>query len=455
MLLESFWSALGRDWRSPFLCAAALTRGRAALKQHLAGASAVEAKTLPFDATVLDYITAWRRSGGTTALVTASDRGFAEAIAAHLGVFDEVHGSDGTVNLKGDQKARLLVDRFGLRGFTYMGDAAADLPVWARAAKAVTVNASSTLRREAERVAGAAEHLVSRVASFEPCLTAMRPYQWLKNMLVFVPMLAAHQIDATTIGQSVMAFICFNLVASAVYILNDMLDLAADRDHPRKKHRPLASGRLSISDGLWLAAGLLLLGGVLSATLGGGYLLVMAAYFLLTAAYSLEFKHRIVIDICVLAGLYPLRLVAGSVATGIPLSDWLLGCSIFLFLSLAAVKRQAELVESAQRGQLEVRGRGYRVGDLPIVEMIGIGAGYLGVLALTLYVTVPEVVVLYPQPEALFGVCAILLYWITRTVMITHRGDMRENPVAFAARDRISQLCLLLIVFFVMLGALP
>lgn len=454
MLYESFWSAFGRDWRSPFLSAAALSRGRASLKRHLSSASAVEAETLPYDATVIAFIDAWRKSGGRTALVTASDQGFAESIAQHLGIFDEVHGSDGKLNLKGERKGEFLEERFGPRGFAYMGDAMADLPVWKRAAKAITVNASADLRQKAERACDTVEHLVTEKQSVKPYIKALRPHQWLKNALVFLPMLAAHQLDGQTLLLSLLAFISFSFVASSVYVLNDLLDLAADRAHPRKKNRPFASGSIPIAHGAWMAAGLISLGAILAIIIGGNFLLVMAAYYLLTMAYSLHLKRRIVIDFFVLAGLYTARIVAGGVATGIPLSVWLLAFSVFFFLSLAAVKRQAELIDSAERGNLKVNGRGYNVDDLPIIAMVAIAAGYVSVLVMTLYVNSPAVVGLYAHPEALWGVCAVLLYWITRTVMITHRGHMDDDPVVYATKDRISQMCFLIILCFVIGGAI-
>lgn len=454
MLFESFWSVLGRDWRSPFLSAAALTGGRASLKRYLAKASTIEASLLPYDPTVIAFVQEWRASGGRTALVTASDRAFAEAISSHLGIFDEVHGSDGKLNLKGEQKAQFLEARFGPKGFIYMGDAKADLPVWKRASKAITVNASAALRQEAERVCDSVEHLVSDAKAVKPYIKAMRPHQWLKNALVFLPMLAAHHLDSQTFILSLFAFICFSLVASSVYVLNDLLDLGADRAHPRKKNRPFAAGSIPIAHGTWMAAGLLLLGGLLAFSISPLFLLTMMAYYLLTTAYSLDLKRRIVIDICVLAGLYTARIIAGAVATDISLSVWLLAFSVFFFLSLAAVKRQAELIDSAERGNLKASGRGYHVDDLPIISMISIGAGYASVLVMTLYVSSPAVVELYAHPEALWGVCAVLLYWITRTVMVAHRGHMHDDPVVYAAKDRISQMCLLIILGFVVGGAL-
>lgn len=452
MLFESFWSAFGRDWRSPLQAVVAFSGGRASLKRYLASISSVDVTTLPYDPQVLAFARAWRDAGGRTALVTASDREFAEAVAAHLGLFDEVHGSDGKINLKGERKGQFLEERFGLMGFAYMGDAMADLPVWKRAARAITVNASAALRRDAERVCGNVEHLVSEARSVKPYVDALRPHQWLKNGLVFLPMLAAHELDLRTFSLSLLAFICFSVIASGVYVLNDLLDLAADRAHPRKKMRPFAAGRIPIADGTWMAAGLLSIGGLIAFIVSPVFGLVMAGYFLMTTAYSLHLKRRIVIDICVLAGLYTVRIVAGGIATGIPLSVWLLAFSIFFFLSLAAVKRQAELIDSAERGDLKPSGRGYHVDDLPIISMIAIGAGYVAVLVMTLYFNSPAVVELYARPEALWGVCAVLLYWITRTVMVAHRGHMHDDPVIYAVKDRISQVCLLIIIGFVVAG---
>jgi 4-hydroxybenzoate polyprenyltransferase len=203
-----------------------------------------------------------------------------------------------------------------------------------------------------------------------------------------------------------------------------------------------------------MAAGLFLVGSLLAVSISPAFGLAMAAYYILTTAYSLHLKRRIVIDICVLAGLYTARIIAGGVATGIPLSVWLLAFSVFFFLSLAAVKRQAELIDSAERGNLKPGGRGYHVDDLPVIAMIGISAGYVSVLVMTLYVNSPAVVALYAHPEALWGVCAVLLYWITRTVMVAHRGHMHDDPVVYAAKDRISQMCLLIILGFVLGGAL-
>lgn len=453
LLHETFWAAVGRDWRTPFMALAALLRGRAALKRYLAETAPLDVATLPFDAEVIAFVRDWRARGGHTVLATASDQALAEAVAEHLGLFDEVHGSADGRNLKGAEKARFLEDRFGPGHFHYLGDSRADLPIWARAGAAITVNASPGVRRRAERLCADTAHLGGQKWDFSAYLAALRPHQWLKNVLVFLPALTAHRLDVATLWLSALAFAAFSLVASSVYVLNDLLDLSADRSHPRKRARPFASGRVPISHGGLMALVLLLAGGTIGLVVAPEFAAVLACYYLLTTAYSLSLKRRVIIDICVLAGLYTARVIAGGVATGIPLSVWLLTFSVFIFLALAAVKRQAELVDSARRGRLTASGRGYTVDDLPIIPMIAIGAGYAAVLVLMLYVNSPEVRALYALPEALWGVCAIILYWITRMVMVAHRGHMHDDPIVYAVKDRVSLLCLGLILAFAGWGA--
>lgn len=454
ILYETFWSAFGRSWRSPFRAARAMASGKAALKRSLARDGQIEVTTLPYDPKIIDYVNAWRADGGRTALVTASDENIAQDIASHLDIFDEVYGSDGARNLKGPNKAAFLKEHFAAQGFAYMGDAKADLPVWAEAQHAITVNISQSLQSQVDPLAAKTEHLSTVPASIKPYLKAVRPHQWLKNILVFLPMLAAHQYDAPTFLQSLLAFVAFSMIASAGYVLNDLLDLAADRAHPRKCTRPFASGALPIAHGTWLGAGLLAVGFIIAGSLNALLFATLVAYFAITMAYSLDLKRRVVIDILTLAGLYTMRLAAGAVATGLSLSVWLLAFSIFFFLSLAAVKRQAELIDTEKRGKLGATGRGYVVDDLPIISQVAVASGFVSVLVMALYVNSPKVLSLYGYPEVMWGVCLILLYWITRIVMITHRGWMDDDPVVFAAKDRVSQVCGVLILCIALAGAL-
>ena len=335
-----------------------------------------------------------------------------------------------------------------------MGDAATDLPVWQVATKIVTVNAAPSVREQAGLLGKPFEHLLTTDKSLRHYMKALRPHQWLKNILIFLPSLAAHQLGSATVISSGLAFIAFSLVASSAYVLNDLLDLNADRAHPRKRLRPFASGAVPIAHGSILAFGLLAVGTLIAALLGWTFLLTLAAYWLLTMAYSLWVKRKIIVDICALAGLYTIRILAGGVATGVELSVWMFAFSIFFFFSLAAVKRQAELVDMAERGTLIAKGRGYYVKDLPIISTMGLAAGYVSVLVMALYVNSPAVRQLYALPDALWGVCCVLLYWLTRMVFLTHRGSMHDDPVVFAAKDRVSQICFVVMLAFAVGGAL-
>ena len=454
MLFESLCSAVSSDWRCLPRSLVALLSGRASLKRYLAAASNVDVSTLRYNQEVVRFAHHWRSSGGRVVLVTASDHALAEKVSAHLGIFDETHGSNGKLNLKGKEKAKFLVDRFGSKGFAYVGDSRADMPVWGCASTAITVNASVALRRHVDQASECSEHLGRDTKSLVPYVNALRPHQWLKNLLVLSPMLASHRIEWEIFIPSTIAFFAFSFIASSVYVFNDLLDLAADRLHPRKKTRPFASSRAAIPYGVLLALMMLVMGGILALSLSPALGVVMLVYFLLTTAYSFSLKRIIVLDITMLAGLYTLRIIAGGVATGIALSVWFLAFSVFFFLSLAAVKRQAELVESSSRGKQLIGGRGYLSSDLPIISMIAIAAGYVAVLVLVLYVNSPAVVQLYSYPEALWGVCAVLLYWITQAVMMAHRGLMHDDPVVYAVKDRASQACIVLAAGFVVFGAL-
>lgn len=285
-------------------------------------------------------------------------------------------------------------------------------------------------------------------SSLPSYLKALRPHQWVKNTLTFVPMLAGHQFSAHTFFESLIAFFAFCLVASSAYLLNDLLDLSSDRAHPRKQTRPLASGAVPKLHGKLLVPLLFLSGLGLAIPLGGRFIFVMLAYYGLTIAYSVRLKRHSIIDVFTLAGLYTARIIAGGAATGIYLSVWLLAFSIFFFLSLAAVKRQAELVVGARSGLITAIGRDYHLSDISLIESMAIAAGYVSILVLAFYINSPEVLRLYSRPYALWGVCPILLYWISRMVMIAHRGGIQDDPIVFTATDRVSQFCGMIIVGF-------
>lgn len=282
---------------------------------------------------------------------------------------------------------------------------------------------------------------------WQPYLLALRPHQWIKNILVFLPALAAHAFTADVALSSLVAFVSFSMVASSAYLLNDLHDLAADRSHPRKRNRPFASGSADAASGLMMVP-LLLAGAIAIAIVFAetGLVLVLVGYFALSTAYTLWLKQQLVIDLCVLAALYALRLLAGSEATAIPLSAWMLTFSVFLFLSLAAIKRQAELADTAGRREPQVSGRAYKVGSIAAVTAMGLILGYISVGVLAFYINSPEVRLLYAEPRFLWPACLVMMFWISRMALSAHRGRMGDDPVVFAARDPWSIACGVLVL---------
>jgi len=432
--------------RAPFtllaLLPVLLTAGRAAFKRRIAGAVRLDPASLVYNEDVLDLARAARAEGRPVILVTAADQGVADAVAAHLHLFDEVHASDGTTNLKGAAKADFLVERFGTGGFDYAGDAEADLPVWRAAARAYVVAPSAALARQAASVCEDMRALGARPGTrsqLSVWARALRLHQWTKNVLVFVPVFLAHKFDSTTISRAALAFLAFSLCASSVYLLNDLLDLPHDRLHASKRRRPFASGALSVNAAPALIAATLGTGFVLALLLPIQFMLMLATYYASTLTYSLAMKRWPVWDIMMLAGLYTLRVLAGCAATGLRVSPWLLAFSMFLFFCLAVVKRQTELVQHVRDGRTEkLSGRGYMPEDLDMLRGMAASSGYMAVLVLALYVNSPDVLPLYRHPSALWLLCPILLFWVSRVLMLSHRGLMNDDPVVFALRDRLS-----------------
>lgn len=419
-----------------------LRRSKANLKAHLAKFSKIDPVSLPYNKTVVAWLHQQKALGRTIILATASHRSLADQVAGHLGFFDEVLATEGSVNLKAQSKRDALVERFGERGFDYVGNDEPDMVVWQSARKAYVVSSSPELINRVKKLCNLEEVFSPDQLPFRLALTkALRPHQWIKNLLIFVPLLASHRFDdGNSLFNSVLAFVIFGLTASSVYILNDLADVADDRYHHQKQFRPFASGNLSLFTG-WLAWPLLLLTAFI---LAGGFLplsftSVLGGYFILTLVYSLRLKQTAMLDVLTLAGLYTIRIIAGAAAIAVPLSFWLLTFSMFIFLSLAFIKRFSEL-KSARHSRHEgnIRGRGYIHQDLELVSSMGSSAGYLSVLVLALYIQDVHTSELYATPQVIWLACPILLYWISRAWLIAHRGQMYDDPIVFAIKDRVS-----------------
>jgi len=420
-----------------------LLKGKAALKEGLALETEIDVSVLPYDAQIIEMIQAEKAGGRMIVLATASHVSLAERIAEHLQLFDLVLASNTNRNLSGNNKRDLLVAHYGEGGFDYIGNSKDDLPIWKVSRQAYVVNPDQGVESRVEAMTQVEPTIRTNTASVRDWRKALRMHQWLKNALIFVPLLAAHRfVQLDLLRDGVFAFFCFGLCASSVYILNDLLDLCDDRHHKSKCHRPFASGRLSIKAGLILVPTLLLTAfGAALVLLPWQFSAVMAAYYGLTLAYSLQLKRLMAWDVIALAMLYTARIIAGVAAFNLTLTFWILAFSMFIFLSLAMVKRYAELRDArAREVNTFARGRGYYPGDLDMIASLGASSGYLAVMVLALYIQDAKTTALYVTPHVIWLACPLLLFWVTRVWMLTHRGQMNEDPVVFAIRDRTSQL---------------
>lgn len=446
ILYESLLALLARNPLYVFLIPFWLLRGKAAVKRELASRVSLSAETLPYNEKVLNLLATTTQR--PRVLCTASDELLVIPIAKHLGLFEQVIASDGTRNLSGRNKAAALVEAFGERKFDYVANGRIDLHVWEKASGAWVVNNNEGLARSAAQRTQVHAHWPAPSPA-RAWLKALRLHQWLKNLLVFVPLLTAHRfLEPDTVLQSLIAMIAFGLCASGVYVLNDLLDLTPDRQHPRKRKRPFAAGQIPLLHGLFAAPTLTIAGLALSLACNLHFTLVLLIYYVITLAYSLKLKRIVMIDVVLLAALYTVRIIGGTVAIGAALSFWLLAFSMFIFLSLALLKRYTELHAMLGSGKSKASGRGYSVEDLPLLQSLGAAAGYIAVMVMALYINSPESVELYRNPKLLWLICPILLYWVSRVWVTAHRGEMHDDPIVYAATDRVSQIVVVLCGLF-------
>lgn len=445
----------------------AIGRGRAAFKAQVCRHAAIDPAALPYNQQLLELIRAERNSRRPVWLVTAADRSIAQRVATHLGIFDRVIASDGQTNCKGEHKLQLILDQLRSSGgpeplaFDYAGDASADLPLFRASGTPILVGpkARKAWDGQGHKTHAQAIRLDTPALTTTTLLKAVRVHQWAKNVLLFVPLLAAHEADdLRKLLMLVFAFIAFSLTASSVYLVNDLLDLESDRHHRLKRHRPLASGAMSIPLCLALVVLLLFTATAFAYPLPPQFQLLLGLYVILTTAYSFYLKRKLLVDVIVLAGLYTHRIFAGGSATGIVVSTWLLTFSMFLFASLAFLKRFVELrfhdqEVSAQADALDpleagkssghLSGRGYRSEDSAITAVAGLACGTVSVLVLALYISSDVAQRTYHRQLLLWGICPLVLYWITRLWFLGNRGAVHEDPVVFAMKDRVGWIVVL------------
>jgi len=431
-----------------------LAKGRVVFKQHVSAAVQLDVEHLPYNQRLLEYLRKQHGAGRPLYLATAADSVLADHVAGYLGIFDEVLASDGVTNLAGENKLEAFRRRFP-DGFCYIGNALPDATLLAASETPMVANPHLSLRRRMRRSGTVSTaSFIDRAPLFKSWLRAVRLHQWAKNTLIFVPLLLAHQWNAATITGAVVAFFSFGMCASATYIINDLLDLETDRRHPRKRRRPFAAGDLSAISGVFAVLLLLAMATALAVALpaivsaAAGYdalekpysfLGWLGLYTVTTLIYSLYLKRRLLLDVFVLSGLYTIRILAGWGATGVEVSAWLAGFSVFFFLSLAYVKRFSELKSLGERGDASTSGRGYGIGDLEMLRALGVGSAYAAVVVMTLYINNgSNASALYHHPVRLWMVVPVLLLWLSHVWMLASRGQMHDDPVIYAVTDKRS-----------------
>lgn len=437
-LVESLVAAM-RDWHVIVHIPRWLLQGKAKLKAKLSERIKPSPELLPYNETVLQYLNEQKAHGRRLVLVTAANNSLAETINQHLGLFDEVIASDENQNLRGKEKARVLVERFGERQFGYLGNDGTDLHVWRVAHSGILVNTPDRVARQAADLTTIENRVLDRRPRARALIKILRPHQWVKNLLIFVPIVTSNSFgDFVAWLNAGLAFLAFCATASGIYVINDLFDLEADRKHPTKRNRSFASGSLSLETGFVLAPALLLLGltfGIASATL-----LFVLSYAAIAIGYSVKLKKMPLADIFTLAMLYTIRLFAGGEATSYRVSFWLLAFSGFLFLSLAALKRVSELRQLSDAHGNRAARRGYRAEDSLVLQTMGIGSSFVSSLVLALYVQSDVAAHTYAYPQVLWGTVPVVLFWQCRLWLSTARGHMDDDPIIYAVKDWVSWL---------------
>jgi 4-hydroxybenzoate polyprenyltransferase/phosphoserine phosphatase len=445
LLMETILALLKQNPLYLFLLPLWLTKGKAHFKRQIADRVELDASLLPYHTSFLDYLKGQHALGRPLILATAANIKIAQAVASHLRLFDHILASDAQTNLYGWHKYERLKSAFGEKGFDYAGNSKVDLIIWPHAGEAILVNPERGVRQAAERLARVTYVFEDQGSRLTGYLRAVRLHQWVKNALVFLPLALAHQLhEPVLLFKAALGFVTFGLCASSVYLLNDLLDLPADRQHASKRHRPFASGRISLVHGAALIPCLLAAAMGVALWLPTPFLGVLGLYYALTLAYSFSLKRVVLLDVLVLASLYSLRMMAGGAAVSVALSFWLQAFSVFLFLSLALVKRYTELLQLDEKGHVQAAGRGYQTTDLETLAQFGIASGYIAVLVLALYVNSEAVKALYTRPQIIGLLCPLGLYLISRIWLLARRGALHDDPVVFALQDQQSQLLVLL-----------
>lgn len=453
LLSEAAINAFRKSWTCIFRLPFWFLSCKAGVRSLPANIAPPGPESLPYDEELIAYLLKERRNGRTILLSTAGNRSIADRISRHLNIFDEVIASDGDSPLEGEAKAKVLVDRFGERGFIYAGNRIRDLPVWKKAKAAVLVNTSNAVHRAVCGSIPVERELCKRKLVVTELLRAIRPYQWVKNILVFIPLIAAHRLsEKAALFPTFITFVAFCVAASGTYLINDLLDLVADRLHPRKRHRPFASGELPLHMGLFGPLLIVIALGI-ALCVSRGVFMILLLYVALSLVYSKHIKKIPLVDVFCLAALYIIRVIAGGISSGSYASVWLLNFSGFIFLSLGFLKRYTEFTQSEADHLSGINHRGYTKSDTLLLNIMGVGSSFISSMVLGLYINSTQAYSAYHTPTLLWGIVPLVLFWQCRMWLAAIRGHMTDDPIIYAAQDRFSHLVAVVILLIYLLAS--
>lgn len=432
-----------------------ILNGKNYFKKRITNIATPNPEILTYNVEVINFIKEEQAKGRQIILTTATTQNIANSISEYLNMFDLVISSTDNFNNRSKNKSQILIDKFGFKNFDYIGNGYADLEVWKSSRNALVVSDNKSLIANAGKISEVTKIFKpTNKSKIQLLIKQLRVFQWLKNILIFIPFILAHKFGNTSVYlTSILGFLSFSFLSSFVYIVNDLLDIESDRNHHTKSKRPIASSELSIPFAFTVGLILCISSFAISIfVLKSTFTLYLLAYLILTSSYSIKLKKIFVIDILTLSILYTLRLMAGADLTYAPISKWLLAFSVFIFLSLSIIKRYTEILNAVKDRKENIMGRAYEISDINLLQSMGITSGLISVLVFILYIFSPEVIMLYGQPSFLMPVILIILYWIIRIWFLAQRGLVDEDPIIFTAKDKQSYLITFLIVLFIYLA---
>jgi 4-hydroxybenzoate polyprenyltransferase/phosphoserine phosphatase len=451
LIFETFFSLFKKNILAPIFCFSKfLIGGIPSLKKFLFENSAISVSNLPYNQDVLEYINSWKEKyQGEVILISASDHRLVQKVADYLEIFDAAHGTI-DINLKSDNKLKKILEISGTHTFDYMGNSRDDLVIFKLSRKSFLVNPTLFLRKKAKNLSDSITLIENKRKLFFSFIKLIRLHQWVKNLLLFAPMILGKLYGLDQLPDLVLAFVSFSLMASSFYIFNDLLDIESDRQHAYKKSRPFAAGEISIQSGIIIFPLLIFASIFLSWNLSFNFQIILILYAISTFMYSQYFKRVPILDIFFLSYLYVLRIMAGALIINADISSWLITFSVFFFLFLSSLKRYIEINKSSD---LSLSSRGYVSHDKDFIFQLSSFSGLISVLVICLYIDSQQALEIYSSVYVLWFIPFILMYWIIDILFNAHRGSVHDDPVVYVITDKKSYICLIIFLIILIFAA--